>query len=84
MTGKSTATILSAIGEGQIVGMKDVEEIWQVDRDSLCQAFPFVQTPVGKSDSSNDRPFDAAALVLEMEISALVRQAGDKLRQRRI
>jgi hypothetical protein len=84
VTGKSTVTILSAIGEGRIVGMKDVEEIWHVDRDSLCQAFPFVQTPVGQSDSTNDRPLDAAAVVLEMEISALVRQAFDKLRQGRI
>jgi hypothetical protein len=34
--------------------------------------------------TGNARPLDAATLMLEVGLSALVRQAGDKLRRRRI
>jgi hypothetical protein len=81
-TGLSEAAILGAIEAGRIAGMKDMQDVWHVDRAALCHAFPSARAAAAQSDSGNGRPLDAATLVLEVGMSALVRQAGDKLRWR--
>jgi len=86
--GLSEASVLAAIERGRIAGMKDMQDSWHVDRDTLCRAFPSARasaakSDAAKSDSGKGRPLDAATLVLEVEMSTLVRQAGDGLRRRR-
>jgi hypothetical protein len=76
-TGLSESTILAAIEDGRIAGMKDILDGWYVERAQLCHVFP--PAPAGPA-----KALDAAALMLEVGISALVRTAGDKLRRRRI
>ena len=75
------STILAAIEDGRIAGMKDILDGWYVERAQLCHVFPAPAGPA-KSDTDNRQALDAAALILEMGISALVRTAGDKLRRR--
>jgi hypothetical protein len=84
-TGRSEAAILEAITQGRIAGVKDVLGVWHVERASLLHVFPPPGTEVA---SDSDRPLDAVTLVLEVGISILVRQAGNKqtgnkLRRRR-
>jgi hypothetical protein len=81
-TGLSESTILAAIENGRIVGMKDILDGWPLERAQLCHVFP--PAPAGPAKSDSRRALDAAALMLEVGISALVRRAGDKLRRRRI
>jgi len=57
--------------------MKDILDGWYVERAQLCHVFP--PAPGGPT-----KALDAAALMLEVGISAFVRTAGDKLRRRRI
>jgi len=84
-TGLSEVAVLDAIEQGRIAGMKDMQDTWHVDRDTLCRAFPSARASVAKSDaaksdSGKGRPLDAATLVLEVGMSTLVRQAGGRLR----
>jgi len=79
-TGLSESTILAAIEDGRIAGMKDILDGWYVERAKLCHVFP--PAPAGAAKFDNRRALDAAALMLEVGISALVRTAGDKLRRR--
>jgi hypothetical protein len=71
--------ILAAIEDGRIAGMKDILDGWYVERAKLCHVFP--PAPAGAAKFDNRRALDAAALMLEMGIWALVRTAGDKLRR---
>jgi len=80
-TGVSKSTTLAAVEDGRIAGMKDLQDVWYVERAQLYHVFP--PEPPGPSKSAADN-LDAAALVLEVGISALVRTAGDTLRRRRI
>ena len=80
-TGVSKSTILAAVEDGRIAGMKDLQDVWYVERAQLYHVFP--PEPPGPTKSAADN-LDAAALVLEVGISALVRTAGDTLRRRRI
>jgi len=69
--------------------MKDMQGTWHVDRATLYRAFPFARvytakSDAAKSDSGKGRPLDTATLVLEVEMSTLVKQAGDRLRGRRL
>jgi hypothetical protein len=81
-TGLSESTILAAIADGRIAGMKDILDCWYVDRTHLHHVFPPAPAGPAKSDIDNHRALDAAALMLEVGISALVRTAGHKLRRR--
>jgi hypothetical protein len=72
---------------GRLAGMKDIEDRWHVDRAALVQLFPAQAFPVARaattqSATGHGRPLDAATLALEVGLSALVKQAGDKLRRR--
>jgi hypothetical protein len=80
--GLSEAAILAAIADGRLAGMQDMEDGWHVDRAQLGHVFPAARAAAG-SEPANERPLDAATLVLEVGIQALVRQAGDSLRQPR-
>jgi hypothetical protein len=82
-TGLSESTIL-AIENGRIAGMKDILDGWYLERAQLCHVFPPAPAGPAKSDTDSRRALDAAALMLEVGISALVRTTGDKLRRRRI
>jgi len=69
--------------------MKDMQDTWHVDRATLCRAFPSARASAAKPDaakldSGKGRPLDAVTLVLEVEMSTPVRQAGDRLRGRRL
>jgi hypothetical protein len=79
-TGLSESTILAAIEDGRIAGMKDILDGWYVERAKLCHVFP--PAPAGAAKFDNRRALVAAALMLEVGIWALVRTAGDKLRRR--
>jgi hypothetical protein len=81
-TGLSESTILAAIEDGPIAGMKDIRDGWYVERAQLCHVFPPAPAGPAKSDTDNRRALDAAALLLEVGIWTLVRTAGDKLRRR--
>jgi hypothetical protein len=86
-TGLSEVAVLDAIEEGRIAGIKDMQDTWYVDRATLYRAFPSTRacaakSDAAKSDSGKSRPLDAATLALEVGMSALVRQAGDRLRAR--
>ena len=89
-TSLSEVAVLDAIEQGRIAGMKDMQDTWHVDRATLCRAFPSARASVAKSDaaksddSGKGRPLDAAMLVLELGMSTLVRQAGGRLRGRRL
>src|SRR6266702_1073029 len=78
-TGLSESTIIAAVEDGRIAGMKDILDGWYVERAKLCHVFP--PAPAGAAKFDNRRALDAAALMLEMGIWALVRTAGDKLRR---
>ena len=82
-TGLNESTILIAIKHGRITGMKDMVGEWHIERAQLHRVFPPLQSDAPATMSRSDRALDAAALVLEVEIAALIRQAGDTLRQRR-
>ena len=88
-TGLSEVAVLDAIEQRRIAGMKDMQDTWHVDRATLCRALPSARacaakSDAAKSDSGKSRPLDAATLALEVGMSALVRQAGDRLRGRRL
>jgi hypothetical protein len=89
-TGRSEAAILEAITQGRIAGVKDVLNVWHVERAGLLHVFPLrgaqacrdADDDSAPADVGNDRPLDAVTLMLEVGISTLVRQAGNALRQR--
>jgi hypothetical protein len=82
-TGQSESAILGAVADGRIAAIKDMQDDWHVERAELCRAFPSAQAPAARSQSGKEQPLDAAALLLEIGISSVVRQAGDTLRRRR-
>jgi hypothetical protein len=82
-TGLSVTAILDAIADGRIAATRDMQDDWHVERAELARAFPTAPAGAARSQSGNGEPLDAAALLLEIGISTLVRQAGDALRRRR-
>jgi hypothetical protein len=50
-TGLSESTILAAIENGRIVGMKDILDGWPLERAQLCHVFPPAPAGPAKSDS---------------------------------
>jgi len=73
-TGTSATTILSAIEDGKIAGTKDERGEWHVEPDELHRVYPAVAETAEQSPS-----LDAADI--EAQIEAIIRQAGDQLRQ---
>jgi hypothetical protein len=63
-TGLSESTILGAIEDGRIAGMKDILNGWYVERAQLRHVFPPAPAGPAKSDTDNRRALDAAALML--------------------
>jgi hypothetical protein len=79
LTGQSEDAIFAAIANGRIAGMQDLHDVWHVERAELLQVF--ASRHAGAQISA--APLDAATLMLEVGISTLIRQSGDKLRRRR-
>jgi hypothetical protein len=53
-TGLSESTILAAIENGRIVGMKDILDGWPLERAQLCHVFPPAPAGPAKSDTVAD------------------------------
>ena len=82
-TGTSESEIITAVEAGRLTGTKDMLGEWHIERAELHRVFPPVRRDAAATVSSDDRALDATSLVLEVEIAAAIRQAGDSLRQRR-
>jgi hypothetical protein len=79
-TGLNKSTILRAIKGGHITGMKDEFGEWRVEPADLHRVFPAVAELSAGSDAAQ-RYAASQARALEGEIEALIRRAGDRLRQ---
>jgi excisionase family DNA binding protein len=77
-TGLNQTTILRAIRDGTIAGTKDDGGEWLVEAAELQRLYAFV-TEGGGGDAGQASPPELDALGLEIE--ALLRQAGARLRQ---
>jgi len=78
-TGTSATTILSAIEDGKIAGVKDERGEWHIEPDELHRVYPPVPERV-TDDSARQSPAPHNTEI-EAQIEALIRQAGDQLRQ---
>jgi hypothetical protein len=77
-TGTNVTTILSAIQDGKIAGTKDERGEWHVEPADLHRVYP----PVAEHSADATQPPPALdAIDIEAQIEALIRQAGDQLRQ---
>jgi len=77
-TGLKKARILKAIEAGRIAGRKDERGEWRIDRDEVHRVF----APRGPAEPESDS--QSAALDVEAmgaQIEALLRRAGQRLRQ---
>ena len=74
-TGLNKSTILIAIKDGQITGTKDMFGEWHIERAELHRLFPPLQSGASQTMRRRDRALDAATLMLEVDIAALIRQA---------
>ena len=79
-TGLNKSTILSAIKSGQITGTKDQFNEWRVEPVELHRVYPAVAELSAGSDLLR-RHAGSDAAALDAEIEALIRRAGDLLRQ---
>jgi hypothetical protein len=79
-TGLNKSTILRAIKSGQITGTKDQFGEWRVEPVELHRVYPAIAELSAGSDMPRPHAaFDAATL--NAEIEALIRRAGNLLRQ---
>lgn len=79
-TGMDESTILKAIEGGTIPATKDELGEWRIEPTELHRAYP----PDTEQDATSDaarRATTSDATDLEDQIAALIRQAGDRLRQ---
>jgi predicted site-specific integrase-resolvase len=79
-TGLNKRTILRAIKSGQIAATKDQQGEWHIEAADLQRVFP----PSAQSSdgaAANERPATADVEALGAQIEALLRQAGERLRQ---
>jgi hypothetical protein len=78
-TGMDESTILKAIEGGTIPATKDELGEWHIEPTELHRAYP----PDTEQDATSDtgRATASDATDLEDQIAALIRQAGDRLRQ---
>ena len=79
-TGMNMATIRRAIEDGKIIGTKDERGEWQVEPAELYRVHPLVAERVTDGDVAQ-RSETPDAMDIEAQIEALIRQAGDQLRQ---
>jgi hypothetical protein len=79
-TGLNKTTILRAIESGKITGTKDLFGEWQIERAGLHRVYPPVAERSAGSDTAQPNAASDAA-TLESEIGAVIREAGDSLRQ---
>jgi hypothetical protein len=79
-TGLNKSTILRAIKTGQITGTKDEFGEWRVEPAELHRVYPAVAELSTGSDAMR-RYAASNAAALDAEIEALIRRAGDRLRQ---
>jgi hypothetical protein len=79
-TGLNKPTILRAIESGKIIGTKDLFGEWQIERAGLHRVYPPVAERSAGSDTAQPNAASDAA-TLESEIGAVIREAGDSLRQ---
>ena len=90
-TGLNKRTILRAIKSGQIAATKDEQGEWQIEVAELQRVFPPSAAEVQRVLSPNTQSSDAGAAserpatpdveALGAQIEALLRQAGERLRQ---
>ena len=73
---------MTAIKDGRITASKDILGEWHIERARLLRVFPPSRSGAAATMSHSDSALDAAALVLELEIAALISRAGDALRDR--
>ena len=79
-TGLNKRTILRAIKSGQIAATKDEQGEWQIEAAELQRVFP----PNAQSivaGAASERPATPDVEALGAQIEALLRQAGERLRQ---
>ncbi len=79
-TGTNATTILSAIEDGKIAGIKDERGEWHVEPDELHRVYPPVAEHGADGDAAQRSQVSDDADI-EAQIEALIRQAGDQLRQ---
>jgi predicted site-specific integrase-resolvase len=77
-TGTNVTTIRRAIEDGKITGTKDQCGEWHVEPAELHRVYPPV---VERGTDVAQRSSAADAVDIEAQIEALIRQAGDQLRQ---
>ena len=90
-TGLNKRTILRAIKSGQIAATKDEQGEWQIEVAELQRVFPPSAAELQRVLSPNTQSSDAGAAserpatpdveALGAQIEALLRQAGERLRQ---
>jgi hypothetical protein len=79
-TGLSEQTILKAVEDGGITGTRDLFGDWQIERNALHHSCAPIELPGAASEMAQSRtPSDAANL--EADIEALIKEAGNTLRQ---
>jgi len=80
-TGLHELTILRAIGGDQITGTKDSFGKWHIEDTELHRLYPLMAERNASRDAAHD---DAGPdSTLEAEIGALIREAGDSVREQR-
>ena len=79
-TGLNKRTILRAIKSGQIAATKDKVGEWHIEAAELERVFPPAAQPTD-GEAANERPATADVEALGAQIEALLRQAGERLRQ---
>jgi predicted site-specific integrase-resolvase len=80
-TGTDESTILKSIEDGKISATKDEHGDWRIESAELYRLYP----PSTKLSSDSEAARSAApardAMDLEGQIAALIKQAGDRLRE---
>jgi hypothetical protein len=79
-TGMDESAILNAIEGGNIPATKDELGQWHIEPAELYRVYP-PDTEHGSNSDAARRATTADATDLEEQIAALIRQAGDRLRQ---
>jgi hypothetical protein len=79
-TGLKKARILKAIEDGRIVGRKDQHGEWRIERAELHRIFPRLE-PMNAGEDTNQQTVALDAEALGAQIEALLRKAGQRLRQ---
>ena len=79
-TGLSEQTILKAVEDGGITGTRDLFGDWQIERNALHRSYAPVEPPGAANETAQSHALSDAAN-LEADIEALIKEAGNTLRQ---